>query len=293
MKKILFLSLTFFFSGVSYGQPDTDIFVLEIVLNENIIAIKSGRNVTKHTGYDNQPFFFSENEMYYTAATKEGQTEIFSIKIDKDKKKQKTQTTESEYSPTPIPNTSSFSVIQVEKDGSQRLWKFPKKGKGAPSVLLENLNPVGYHVWEGSDLLAIFVLGEPNTLQTAELSSGTVKKLAENVGRCFKNIPGSSLVSFVHKLDTSNWEIKSLNILTNEIKTLTSTLEGKEDYEWLNENTIVMGKGSKLYKFNLKQDRNWVEVGDLSMFGIYDFNRLAVSPDKKYLAVVATDFDTE
>ncbi len=291
MKKIAFLLLLILANKGAFSQADTDIFIFQLMLNDEEIALTDGKNVTKQKGYDNQPSFFNDVELYYTSATKEGQTEIFSVRVDKLKTKQRTKTVESEYSPMLIPNSEHFSVIQVEQDGTQRLWKFPIKGKEKPSVILENVKPVGYHVWNGANHLAMFVLGQPNTLQTANVSVQETKILVENIGRCFKNVPDSELVSFVHKISENNWEVKSLDIKTGEIKSLVPTLEGREDYAWVSGNTLIMGKGSKLFKYSVGIDGEWQEVGDLSMFGIYDFNRLAVSPNKKYLAVVATDFD--
>ena len=61
-----------------------------------------------------------------------------------------TETVESEYSPTPLPAADGFSTVRVEQDGTQRLWAFDSSG-GAPRLLLETIQPVGYHGWLGAD----------------------------------------------------------------------------------------------------------------------------------------------
>jgi len=41
-------------------------------------------------------------------------------------------------------------------------------------------------------------------------------------------------------------------------------MEGIEDICWLNSNTILSGKDSKLYKLTLQEDINWKLVADLN-----------------------------
>ncbi len=275
----------------SWAQPNTDIFVFSLHFNNETIALKDGKNVTQREGYDNQPYFFSDTQLYYTAQQNDGQTDIFRVKVPQGKPKAVTQTAESEYSPTPVPNEKALSVIQVEADGTQRLWKFPLKGKKTPSVVLPTLQPVGYHIWTAPTQLALFVLGEPNTLQVASTTDEAAETLLGNVGRCFQHIPNSEQISFVHKVDSTQWMIKSLDTQTGTIEEITATLPEVEDYVWLNNQTLLMGKGSKLYLFTVGQSVTWTEVGDLSSFGIYAFDRMAVSPNRLFLAVVASDFD--
>ncbi len=66
---------------------------------------------------------------------------------------------ESEYSATPLPDGSGLSVIRVEADSTQRLWRFDMDGANG-SVVLEDVAPVGYHAWADQRTLVMFVLGE-------------------------------------------------------------------------------------------------------------------------------------
>ena len=60
------------------------------------------------------------------------------------------------------------------------------------------------------------------------------------------------------------------------------------DFALAPDGTYFMALGSKLYCFNAADHTNWEEVGDLSIHGITNITRLAISPDGKQLALVST-----
>ena len=184
------------------------------------------------------------------------------------------------------PDGKFFSVIRVEADKTQRLWKFPLGG-GAPALVLEAVKPVGYHLWIDERKLLVFILGKPNTLQMADVRTQKAEIVASDVGRCFRRMPGRDLVSFVHKVSDTEWWIKSLNVKTHEIKPLLKTLPGSEDYVWLTDGSLLMGKGSKLYRRRMGGASSWEEAADLSGWGLKSITRMAVSPKGDRLAVVA------
>ena len=97
-----------------------------------------------------------------------------------------THTTESEYSPTPIPGGEALSVIQVEPDQKQRLWSINLLD-GKMNVLFPDVEPVGYHVWFSDREVAMFILGDSFTLQTASLDSSGSRLVADNIGRSLRN----------------------------------------------------------------------------------------------------------
>jgi hypothetical protein len=46
-----------------------------------------------------------------------------------------------------MPDGVHFSTVRVEADSAQRLWKFALRGDESPTLLIEKIQPVGYHVW--------------------------------------------------------------------------------------------------------------------------------------------------
>jgi hypothetical protein len=72
-----------------------------------------------------------------------------------------TYTPEGEFSPAVMPDGKDISVVRVEADGTQCLWRVVDKGqKSETSVILADIKPVGYHAWIDERTVALFVLGE-------------------------------------------------------------------------------------------------------------------------------------
>lgn len=95
-------------------------------------------------------------------------------------------------------------------------------------------------------------------------------------------------MSYVSK-QKEPWSINSIHPETGEIDFIMNTLEGSEDYAWIPSGTIIMGQKTKLYKFDPERDSKWVEIGDLSNFGLSSITRLTVSPKGDKIAVVAAE----
>ncbi|MEE9533170.1 MAG: hypothetical protein V3W06_02030, partial [Acidimicrobiia bacterium] len=139
------------------AQQGTDIYVGSLSLSGGRLAVTGLKNATNRDGYDNQPSFGpSGTFFFYTSARSGGQTDIFRYDIGSGTSGPVTRTPESEYSPTIMPGGTSFSVIRVEADSAQRLWSFGMDGRN-PTLLLEDVMPVGYHAWGDSRTLALFV----------------------------------------------------------------------------------------------------------------------------------------
>jgi hypothetical protein len=267
------------------AAPSTDVYLVEVS------GMKFGApvNITNRQGYDNQPMFLPDGEsLFYTSAREGRPHDIYKYTIASKRDVRVTDTPEGEYSATIMPGAQSFSVIRVEADSTQRLWKFPIDG-GVPSLVLSDVKPVGYQAWADENTVAVFVLGNPPTLQIVDVRTGKAEIVERSIGRSLHRIPGQSRISFVHKISEQNWVIKSLDPRTLQSSTLVATIPRKEDYAWFPNGSIVMGNGSKLFLSMPGKDTGWREVADFAAAGVQDITRLAVSPRGDYLAFVAAD----
>src|ERR1044071_8630966 len=197
--------------------PATDVYLADINERGDRVAISNPVNITRRKGYDNQPNFSPDGRaLFYTVIGEDKQAEIYRYVLETGAATRMTQTTESEYSPTITPDGKYFSVIRVEADSAQRLWKFPLAG-GKPELILEAINPVGYHVWADAATLVLFVLGTPNTLQLVDVPTQKSETLATNIGRSLHKIPGSGQISFVQRVSDNELAIKALDPKTRKI----------------------------------------------------------------------------
>jgi len=268
------------------APPATDIFMIDLATT-GTGRIKVGQpvKITSWAGYNNQPAFMPDGKSLLYTSIREKQADIYRYDIGSAATSQVTNTPESEYSPTLMPDGKSISVVRVEKDGTQRLWKFPLAG-GAPSLVLESIKPVGYHLWVDENTLALFVLGKPNTLQLVDLRSGKAEVIAENPGRILRRVPHENKFSFVHKVSDQEWLIKTFDLRTRNIATYIKTFTGVEDYAWTTAGVLLMANGSKLFA-RKKSDFAWEELADFSSAGLKNITRIAVSPKGDRIAIVA------
>jgi dipeptidyl aminopeptidase/acylaminoacyl peptidase len=252
-------------------------------------------NVSENAGYDNQPSFTPDGRAVLFTSNRDGkQTDIYRYDLATGALTQLTHTTESEYSPIVTPDGRTFSVIRVEADGTQRLWRFDLDGSN-PRLVLENVKPVGYHVWIDASHLGLFVLGagrEPATLQLADTTTGMADVIDSSIGRSLLMRPGTTSMSYVSKPQGAAWSVKLLDPKTRVTTTLTETMPNSEDCAWdPSSGMLLMASGAKIYGWAPGRS-GWTELGDLTSAGIGRITRLAVNPDpnadpSRRLAIVA------
>jgi len=266
--------------------PASDIFIIDVKTKDGQMKFGQPLKITNFVGYNNQPSFMPDGHSILYTSIRNKQADIYRYDLRSGATTQVTNTAESEYSPTLMPDGKSISVVRVEADGTQRLWRFPLAG-GAPSLILEKTKPVGYHLWIDEHTLALFILGKPNTLQLVDTRTEKAEAIAENPGRILRRIPHQDKFSFVHKVSDKEWIIKALDLRTRTSASLIDTLPGVEDYAWMPSGTLLMGKDSKLFSVIPLTGKSWSEVADFSNAGLKNITRIAVSPKGDRIAVVA------
>lgn len=281
MKRLISLSFSFLIHFVSFSQNvDTDIFVFDVDFGKG--KLSNARNITKWKGYDNQPFFGEDSKVIYFTRAFRDQSDAYYYEFQHKVVREFTGTkTTSEYSPTLTPDGKFISVVRVEEDSAQRLWKFPLD-MGDPLLVFEKIKPVGYHVWVDDITVAMFVLGSPNALHIANTATGNSKPVAYDIGRSLHYYQGG--VYFVHKESEAIWWIKRYDVESGEMSRIVESLTGREDFTVTSTGKILMGDGEKIYQ--LKSGK-WKKVFTIKNEQIKDFNRMVLSKDEKKLALVS------
>lgn len=251
--------------------------------------------VSTAPGYDNQPFFSSDGNRILFAANHDGkQTDVFVFNRENGRVAPLTNTPENENSPTYLPagigEIGGFSVVRSEMDRTQRLWRFNAAGRDS-QLILTDVKPVGYHAWVDADRLALFVLGEPNSLQLASVKTGKGEVAANGIGRSLHRIPGTRLVSFVHREPSGEWWIKQIDVDSKTIEPLTKVVDGATDRDmaWLPDGkTILMSSGTKVFSWT-RGGSGWTEVFDAAPHHLGAVSRIAVSPKGDAIAIVVAE----
>jgi hypothetical protein len=276
-------------AGAANAQaPDAEIFLVSLSRGSGKLTATGARNLTNRPGYDNQPNWSRDgNALFFTSVREDEQADIYRVDPRGTTAAVRVTLTapESEYSATPMPGRNAISVIRVERDSAQRLWSVPLDGS-ASTVILERIKPVGYHTWANDTLLALFVLGSPNTLQMASTTTGRGDTIATSIGRSLHTTRDGQ-VSFVHKVSNEEWWLTLLNPKTREQRRLVRMPPRVEDYSWTPDGLVLAGVGSVLKQFDPRRGGDWETVADLARFGMAGITRLAVSPRGDAVAVVA------
>lgn len=251
-------------------------------------AIGRPRNVTRRPDYDNQPHFLPDDSgFWYTVNDPHtGQADIYRYDLDAETVSRVTMSSpESEYSATPLPDGTGISVVRVEADSTQRLWRFDADGSNA-EVLLEDVEPVGYHAWIDQSTVAIFVLGDPPTLRLADLRTGQARVIAEDIGRSLQRVPDGPDVSFVQRHADGTSTIMRLPGDGGDPQPIIETVGGGDFHAWAPDGTLLMAEGGVIHAAPPATPREWAPIADFSELNI-TITRLAVSPDASHIAMVA------
>ena len=295
MRTLLFLALL-----APQAPPDTEIFLAKLTVADGTITIGPAENISKSAGYDNQPSFTADGRgVFFTSArggapkgATESQMDIYRYDIATKQVTAVTKTPESEYSATVTPDGRHISVIRVEGDKTQRLWRFPLAG-GAPSVILTEIKPVGYHAWLDGQTLALFVLGQPPTLQVADVRTGKAEVAATGIGRSLVAMPGGG-VSFVQRTDdgaSRTLRISQVSLADGKPSTRVITMgpaNAADEYlAWFPDGTLLMAAGGQMMALR-RGASDWKAIADLTALGMGQVSRIAVSPKGDWIAMVGT-----
>lgn len=289
MIKTTLLSLALWsvtYTGNSFAQafPATDLWLVKI---ENGVPGQPVR-VSEGEGYNNQPHFSEDGSViYYTREMPvdddTAQTDIAAYDIATSATRMVNNTPESEYSPTPVPGRNALSVIRADLSQKQYLYAIDIDS-GEMELLLPGVEPVGYHAWFTDQEVAMFILGETFTLQTAKLNTGGTKLVADNIGRSIRKHPVTGEILFVDK-NSEPWQIAAYNPQSTATRLLMPLFPGNEDFTIDANGTYWTGNGSKLYQ-RKPADSRWQLRADYSNAGVGKISRLAIDPHSSRIALV-------
>lgn len=276
-------------TALAQAPAGTDIYLVPIPAVLESLDVQATRNVTARAGYDNQPCFTPDGAaLLYTSIRADGQADIYRLDVATGRTERVTSTPESEFSPTPLPEGDGFSVVRVEADSTQRLWRFDAGGTAAGPIL-ETVRGVGYHAWADPRTLALFILGEPHALHAALLDEGTSRPIAQDIGRSIQRIPGRSTISYLQNEEGGKRSIREIDLRSGTTRLLAPVLEGSEDFAWTPDGRLLMAQGLVLAVWNPGGEGAWQTVGAFAGHVSGRITRLAVSPDGRRLALVADE----
>lgn len=243
-------------------------------------------NITNRKGYNNQPSFSADSkQILFSSILDEKQSEIWSYTIATKVKKQLTTTVESEFSPTFIQGGKAISAIRVDRDSSQHLYKYDVQNMIKP-VMIPKTDSIGYSCWVNDKLVYMFMVGESNSLQSLNVGTESRTIIWNEPGRCIKVNPINKLVYFVDKSDSIAWKLTSINPENQKPSQVAIMPKGVEDFAFFSDGTMVTFASGQLVKLDFAE-KKWIPMGEKALPTKRDCFRITISPDDKYIAIVA------
>lgn len=272
---LLFLFCRLYFAN---AQPGTEVYLLDLSSDT-----PTPINISQNLGYDNQPSFWDDESLLYTS-TRAGQTDIVRYSLTAQNKEWLCNSPQgSEYSPLRIPESETFSAIRLDTTGLQRLYRYNLQGNN--QLLFPPLK-IGYHRWiSSSEALCTVLVENRMDLVLASVSKSS-KIIDKQVGRSLHAIPTTQLFSFVKPLEGQSI-LHSYDPISEEMKTLLTLPKGVQDVAWLPTGLLLFGQGNTLYRWDPTTSttpEQWI-----SLPGIRNISRLAVSPNGQLLALVGDE----
>lgn len=276
--------------GAQSAPPATDIYLVPLRGPAGSAISDPPVNLTHRPGYDNEPSFTPDGRaILYTAIGRDGQADVYRVNVVTHAITRVTNTPESEYSPTPIPGEARFSVVRVERDSAQRLWAFAMNGS-APALLLPGVAPVGYFVWLDAHTIALYVLGTPNSLEIADVKTGHTRTIAHDIGRSLQRVPGGRRFSFLQRADSA-WYLETADPTAPDgaIRRVVRMPARAAYAVWESPTAVLTAAGTMVYRLDLSKGAGarWSVIADFREDGLRSLSRLALSPNGRWLAVVA------
>ena len=286
-------------AGFPMAQPETDVVVLDLRPHDDHVHVGSMLPVSERDGYDNQPHFRDHDRLLFISDRDGPGTDVYGFSVVAGEVVRLTETSESEYSPRLTPDGTGISVVRAEEEGGggvQGLFVYPlvdPEAGDAPAGaedaqrLLPELDDIGYYAWASDTEVALFRLGDPPSLHLANVETGEVRHVADDIGPALQSIPGRDAVSFVDASGDGAWAIRELAAGSDETPMVAEVPEGVAEHAWLSEFNLLMGHEGVLHRFPVDREGEWMPIKDLGPV-VGSFDRIAVSPRQDRIAVVTT-----
>ena len=144
-----------------------------------------------------------------------------------------------------------------------------------------------YHKVFGETITKVFRTGVTDSLISSGVKpDGTTAWYEIRFGPVTSQLQVISVMLIV--TDITERKTTEEEVLNSELR-YRLLAENVTDFIWTVDGIMLMGDGKKIYKFDPLTDTEWVELADLSRYGLGNFTRIAINPQVSKLAVVVDE----
>ncbi|MEO1241361.1 MAG: hypothetical protein AAFX54_05585 [Pseudomonadota bacterium] len=275
--------------------PETEIFLAPLSFDRDMPVVGELRNISQHTGYDNQPSFLpGAATFYYVSEGASGKTDVWRYDIaEDDNTRVYASPAVSEYSPKAAPGDYGVSYIQENEAADITRVHFMPASGGAGAPVIE-LAPLGYYAWlQGGAQLGVYLRSDPAALHLVDVESGQSEMIAENIGRSLHATPDGRGLYFTRAGADETHSVMYFDLNTEAVTAIADLPGGVQDFVVFFTGAdevggLLAGDGSTLLFNALESERaEWREVGDYAAGRFDNITRIAISDDHAWIALVA------
>ena len=288
LKVFILTASCFLFSAaiISAQVPTTDIYLFSVEKTSDKYVFSKGKNITNRAGYDNQPSFSVDGKhIFFTSSRRENNFDIYKYTLATGAVSPVVTSDANEYSAKQV-DENRVAFVREGKDQLMTVFYLDLNTK-TETPAFKVKDPIAYYefnkngdalVWVRYAFWMKWVNSEKSINRyVANYAQPSVPHL----------IPVTDKFSFMQRHPDDSLWIKEFNPATESVRPIVQAKDGNKNYCWMRDGSLLMSSESKLFRFDEKTDKTWVEVADLKSFGIMEITRIATSPDGKNLAVVS------
>jgi|SRR5687768_15859612 len=279
-------------AGAAYAQNPSDLYMFSVErTGKGEYHLHNAKFLSSFNkgGYTNQPSFTPSGDILVSVRKKgENQNDILQLMPALKKYKRLTKTNASEYSPRIHPDEEQLTVLRQLSASplDQQVCNIPLRS-GEMECVTVDIKDVGYYTWLNPKELGLFRIdGTTGRLAYYNVDENKSRRISTAIGRTLMTDKTGQLV-YVHKFADDFWYIKKYNPSNSAIEIVNRTIAKNEDFALASDGTYFMAKDNILYTFHPDRGKDWVQLADLSAYGIRYITRMAISPDLKKLVIVA------
>ena len=287
MKTIVYFVVALTLSGqvISAQSADPEIFLFSVRNESGKYVFSGGKNISSNKGYDNQPSFALDSEsVFFTSDRRESNFDIYRYDLADGGTTAVTATNENEYTAKEL-DGDTITFVREGENQLMTVIKYDRRSKKeTPAFKVKE--PIAYYAFNsnGDALVWIRYAFFAHWINTSKSINQYVANYVQpSVPHL---IPGTEKFSFMQRHPDDSLWIKEFDPATAAVRPIVQAKAGKKDYCWMADGSLLIGSGTKIYRFDQETDKSWVEIADLSSFGIKDITRIAASPDGKHVALV-------
>ena len=260
---------------------ETEVFLGRLDMRGGRFVASELRNISNHTGYDNQPAFFADGKslLYTTEAANldDSGNGVYAVRYDLATGRTTPLSYAKGFSPTPV---SDGKRLMTLREGKVWLYDFQGKTHGT----LTETTTAGYFTRFDDRTWALFMNEPERRIVVYDAQTKTMETFAKGAITAPYRVPGARAVTFV-VLENEKRTLHRLDLDTKQVTTLaTIPFETGGHHVWTSRGTLLIASGNTIYEW---KQGEFVPVQKFDEPGLQKITRIAISPDGKRIALVS------